>query len=193
MRWLLLTVLIFSTSSFASELAATDHPPGTLKFTPVEFYKFNLGGDSGQYTNWEKLQIAQFDGLATTFEITEIKGKPKDKWASIARVILFGEGEGKSRKMLSVTFTADRKSKEIGAEISRGADSPHHPVDVNLSAGKSIKLSVLVTAPGELTIQVDDLSATIESEFEVKAISVIGSGLDVAFSSFDLLQKAHAK
>lgn len=192
MRWLLMVTLVVSTIALASDPPASAHPPGTLKFTPIELYKFNLGGESGQYTDWERLQIARFDGLATTMEIKEVKGKPKDKWASIARINLYGEGEGKLRKMLSLTFTADRKSKKIEADLWRGGDTPRHPIDVELSAGKPIQLSVLVTAADELTLQIDDLNATVGNDFEVRAIQVIGSGVDVTFSPFNLLQKSPA-
>ena len=192
MRWFLLFAMIGTMNAFASDPPVLEHPPGTLKFSPVEFYKFNLGGESGQYTDWEKQQIAGFEGLSTTIEVKETKGKPKDKWASIARINFYGAGDGKSRKMLSLTFTADRKSQKIAAELWRGGDTPRHPIDVSLTVGKPINFSLVVTAPDECLLSIDDLTSTIKSEFDVKAIQVIGSGLDVTFSSFNLLRKSPA-
>jgi hypothetical protein len=193
MRWLLLFSLILSSGAIASDPPASEQSPETLKFTPLELYKFNLGGESGQYTDWEKLQIHKFDGLSTTIEIKEVKGKPKDKWASIARISMYGEGDEKSRGILSLTFKADRKTGKIEADLWRGGDTPHHPIDVDLVVGKPIQLFVLVTATDEFTLQIDDFTSTIESKFEVKAIRVIGSGVDVTFSPFNLLGKSIAQ
>ena len=190
MRFLLFFALVVISNVFASESIAAEHPPGTLKFSPIEFYTFNLGGESGQYTDWEKLQISRFDGLATTIDIQEIKGKPKDKWASIARINLYGEGEKNARKMLSLIFTGDRKTRKIRAELWRGGDTPRHPIDVELSEGKPINLSLVATATNEFLLSIDDLTATIENEFEVKSIQAIGSGVDVKFSPFNLLEKS---
>lgn len=159
-------------------------------YTVKEHYRFNLGGESGQYTDWERYDLDAFDGLSTTISIDKTYGKPTDKWASLARINLFGPGEGKDRPILSLMFEVDRKDNHAVASIYRGKDKPREAFDAPLAAGKPIKVSMLRNAPGKLQVSLDKASYEIPCEFEVKGIAMIGSGLDVKFEPFNLLKRA---
>ncbi|MBX3697749.1 MAG: hypothetical protein R3F08_12445 [Dokdonella sp.] len=194
MRGLLLVAMVAAASSSASNANQPDSPNDSLKFTPVEFYSFELGGESGQYTAWEKRQISKFEGLSTTIDIQDVKGKPKDRWASIARINLYGEGDEKQRKVLSLTFTADRSTRRVEADIWRGGDTPHLPIGAELKVGKPISFGLYAIAASELALMIDGqtLGTTVKCEFDVKSIRIIGSGMDVRFSPFNLMKKSFA-
>ena len=73
MRNLLFLALTASSMAMAADSSEPASFPDSLKFTPVEFYSFELGGESGQYTAWEKQQISKFDGLSATIDIQEVR------------------------------------------------------------------------------------------------------------------------
>src|SRR5690348_9213640 len=45
------------------------------QFTPGERYRFDLGGEAGEYSEWERSGLAHFDGIATTIRVKAVKGR----------------------------------------------------------------------------------------------------------------------
>ena len=161
----------------------------TPMFQAKEHYRFNLGGESGMYTDWERMDLDGFDGLTTTLNIEKTYGKPGDKWASIARIILFGAGDDKERPQLSFTFVADRKNGQVEASIMRTKDT-REPFDAKLAVGKSFTVSIVPQGTGKLLVAIDKATYEVPSDLDVKAVRVIGSGVDVKFEPFNLLKRA---
>jgi hypothetical protein len=159
------------------------------QFTPAERYRFNLGGESGQYTDWEREDLAHFDGLSTTIHFTAVKGRPSDKWASIARINLFGAGERETRKQVSIILTVDRKTKQVSPALWRGKDRPRPEFEVALSSDEAVDMKILTDTPGQLTISFGESIFRVDSDFDIKAIGVLGSGLDARFDPFVLLRR----
>jgi hypothetical protein len=154
-----------------------------------EHYRFNLGGHSGMYTDWERTDLDGFDGLTTTIKVEKTYGEPADKWASIARINLFGPGEGEHRPSLSFIFSADRKDRHIEATIMRAIDKPRERFDATLAVGKAFNVSIVPHGTGKLLVQIDNAKFEVPVDFDVKGLSVIGSGVDVKFEPFNLLKR----
>jgi hypothetical protein len=161
----------------------------TPTYEAKEHYRFNLGGDSGMYTDWERMDLDGFDGLTTTVSIEKTYGKPGDKWASIARIMLFGAGDDQNRPQLSFTFVADRKNGQIEASIMRSKDT-REAFDAKLAVGKPFTVSIVPQGAGKLLVAIDKATYEVPSDLDVKAVRVIGSGVDVKFEPFNLLKHA---
>lgn len=187
--------------SFAASiaLASIDSMPATpatqvsgsmiADFEPAERYRFALGGESGQYTNAERDGLDHFDGLSTTIHVDEVKGKPGDKWSSLARINLFGPGEGKDRKLVSLFFFIDRTTHRISTEYQRSKDFPRMALQKELSIAKPIEVVILATTPGKLRIGLDGDAFDVDCDLDIKGVSAIGSGVDVLFEPFVMLRR----
>lgn len=164
----------------------TESPPA--RYEAREHYRFNLGGPSGEYTDWERSELDTFGGLTTTITIDKAYGKPTDKWASIARIILSGPGQGKDRPRLSLIAIVDRKDNHVQVVIDRDKDN-REGLDAKLSVGKAFTVGVLPNGPGKLLVSIDKSTYDIPCDFDIKAIGVLGSGVDVKFEPFNLLHR----
>jgi hypothetical protein len=188
---LLLTAfaLVLSFSSLVHAQTTADASAQPQRYEAKEHYRFNLGGDSGQYTDWERLDLDGFDGLTTTILIPKAYGKAGDKWSSLARINLFGPGEGKDRPILSLIIEVDRKDNHADASIYRAKDKPREGFDAKLAVGKPFVVSIVRNAPGKLLVSIDKSNYEVPCEFDVKALSAVGSGVDVKFEPFNLLRR----
>lgn len=162
------------------------------QFTPAERYRFDLGGEAGQYSEWERAGLARFDGLATTIRVRAAKGRRSEKWASIARVDLFGAGDPAARRQLSIILSVDRASGLVSPQLWRGTDLPRAPFKVDLPRGEPVDLKILTDTPGQLTIAFGETIFRIEDDFEITSIGVLASGVDVHFEPFVLLRRVPA-
>jgi hypothetical protein len=189
---LLLTVLTFALSSgfLAHAQASPDTSAQAQRYEVKEHYRFNLGGDSGQYTDWERSDLDGFDGLTTTILIPKAFGKPGDKWSSLARINLFGPGEGKDRPILSLIIEVDRKDNHADASIYRAKDKPREGFDAKLAVGKPFVVTIVRNAPGKLLVSIDKSNYEVPCDFDVRGIGAVGSGVDVKFEPFNLLRHA---
>ena len=191
--------LIGLTFAASIALASIDSMPSTpasqmsgstiADFEPIERYRFALGGESGQYTNAERVGLDHFDGLSTTIHIDEVKGNPGDKWSSLARINLFGPGEGKDRKLVSLFFVIDRTTHRISTEYQRSKDFPRMALQKELSIEKPIEVVILATTPGKLRIDLDGDAFDVDCDLEIKGVSAVGSGVDVLFEPFVMLRR----
>jgi len=188
---LLVASSALATLSNASAVDASSAPATvSQRYEAKEHYRFNLGGPSGEYTDWERQDLASFDGLATKVQIDKTYGKPTDKWASLARINLFGAGSEKDRRILSLMLQADRKSNRIQPAIYRSKDQPQETFDVQFEVGKPIDVTILPGTVGKLMFSLGGKTYEVPCDFEVKALSVLGSGVDVKFEPFNLLRRA---
>jgi len=189
---LVLGLALMAGVAFASnESAAPKSAPQTapkLEFEPAERYRFALGGESGQYTDAERDGIEHFDGLSTTITIEKVYGKPSDKWASIARINLFGPGEGENRKLVSVILTADRKTHHVTTDYKPNKDK-YVALQKDLSIEKAIDLKILAASPGKLLVVLDGDAFEVDCDLDIKGVSLTGSGVDVRFEPFALLRR----
>jgi hypothetical protein len=185
-----LLVLAISSGSLTHAETTPDTSAQPQRYEAKEHYRFNLGGESGQYTDWERTDLDAFDGVATTIEIRKVYGKPTDKWSSLARINLFGPGEGKDRPMLSLLIEVDRKDNHADASIFRSKDKPREGFDAKLFVGKPFTLTIVRNAPGKLLVSLDKASYEVPCEFDVKGIGAVGSGVDVKFEPFNILKRA---
>jgi len=159
------------------------------RYEAKEHYRFNLGGPSGEYTDWERSDLARFEGLATTITIDKTYGKPSDKWASMARIIFFGPGSDKDRPRLSLLIVANRKDNSVEVSIDRGKDKPHEAFDAKLAVGKPFSVTVVPYGPGKLLVSIERTSYQVPYDLDIKGIGVVGSGVDVKFEPFNLLKR----
>ncbi|MGN6519133.1 MAG: hypothetical protein ACTHK2_06890 [Dokdonella sp.] len=159
------------------------------QFTPGERYRFRLGGEAGEYSEWERSGLAHFDGLATTIRVAAVKGRRSGKWASIARIDLYGPGDAGLRPQKSVILSVDRTTQQVSPQLWRGKDLPRAPFNVDLPRGGPIDLKILTDTPGQLTIAFGETIFRIEDDFEITSIGVLASGVDVRFDPFVLLQR----
>ncbi|HEU4662795.1 MAG TPA: hypothetical protein VFS55_02060 [Dokdonella sp.] len=159
------------------------------QFTPSERYRFNLGGDAGQYSEWERTGLARFDGLATTIRVKAVKGRRGAKWASIARIDLYGARDDGRRPQLSIILAVDRATQRVSPELWRGADLPRTPFKVDLPPGEPVDLKILTDTPGQLTIAFGETIFRIENHFEIRSVGVLASGVAARFEPFALLQR----
>jgi len=172
-------------------LHAADKDEGTQTTTyqAKERYRFNLGGPSGEYTDWERYDLEAFEGLTATINIEKTYGKPTDKWASSARINLFGPGTGKDRPVWSFVAIADRKDGHIEATIKRGVDKQPEGFEVKLAVGKPFTVNIVPQGAGKLIVVIDKATFEVPCDFEIKGLSALGSGVDVKFEPFNLLKR----
>ena len=193
----MLTILALTLATALASPVGADSPAAAAtapaRFEVAERLRMNLGGDSGQYTNWARDDLARFDGFSTTVRIDDIHGKPGDKWAASARINLLGAGEGESRARVSLVFMVDRKTRQLSAAWSAGKDLPWKAFDVALSMQKPIEVKVVPDAPGKLHVEIGESIFTVDDDVDIKAIEVSGSGLDVSFVPFLLLRRVDAQ
>lgn len=159
------SIALASIDSIPSAPASQVSGSTIADFEPAERYRFALGGESGQYTNAERNGLDHFDGLSTTIHIDDVKGKPGDKWSSLARINLFCPGAGKDRKLVSLFFVIDRTTHRISTEYERSKDSPRMALQKVLSIEKPIEV------------------------VDIKGVSAVGSGVDVLFEPFVMLRR----
>jgi len=180
-----------ATPAFADSKSNSDSATDgqSQRYQAKEHYRFNLGGDSGFYTDWERLDLDGFDGLATTIKIVKAYGKPSDKWSSLARINLFGPGVGNDRALLSLMILVDRKDNQAAPLIYRSKDKPRESFDINLPVGKPFDVTIVRNAPGTLLFSFDKATFEVPCDFDVKGISAAGSGIDVKFEPFNLLKR----
>ncbi|HEX7916082.1 hypothetical protein [Rudaea sp.] len=163
------------------------------RYEAKEHYRFNLGGDSGQYTDWERLDLDGFDGIAATVQIDKVYGKPTDKWGSIARIAMFGTGTEKERPMFSLMFYVDRKTNTVVPIITHGKNAKEEAFDLKFEVGKPIEFTILPTSPGKLLFGFGKQTFEVPYDFEIKALKVVGSGVDVKFEPFNLLRRVQSR
>lgn len=188
----LFAALCIATLVHADSTKTDEHladAPSSQRYEAKEHYRFNLGGDSGFFTDWEKMDLDRFDGLATTIKIEKAYGKPSDKWASLARINLYGPGAGKDRELLSLIVEVDRKDNKAEPSIYRGKDMPREGFGIKFPVGQPFDVTIIRNAPGKLLFSFDKATFEIPCNFDVKAISAVGSGVDVKFEPFNLLKR----
>ncbi len=156
----------------------------------VERHRMNLGGASGQYTDWERNNIANFAGLRTSIDIQKTHGRPRDKWAAIARVNLHGAKDAAGDSdMLSVVLRADRRSGGLTAIVHHFDAAQPVRLEFDGRVGQAVELSMRMRAVDQLELELDQSRFMVElpTGFRVGSIAVIGSGVDVRFEPFDIL------
>jgi len=188
MRVLLAFALLVLAVACPLHAADKDDTASTQTYQAKEHYRFNLGGASGQYTDWERSDLDGFEGLTATINIEKTYGKPSDKWASIARINLFGPGSGNERPVWSFIVTADRKDGHAEAAIKRDKDQ-QEAFDTKLAVGKPFTVNIVPQGAGKLLVVIDKATYEVPCDFDVKGLSVIGSGVDVKFEPFNLLKR----
>lgn len=159
------------------------------QFTPGERYRFSLGGEAGEYSEWDRSDLAHFDGIATTIRVKAAKGRRSGKWASIARIDLYGQGDAGQRHRKSIILSVDRTTQRVSPQLWRGQDLPRAPFNVDLPRGEPIDLKILTDTPGQLTIAFGETIFRIEDDFAIRSVGVLASGVDVRFEPFVLLQR----
>jgi hypothetical protein len=174
----------------AASIAPAGHGASAVGgFAISERYRANLGGESGEYTDWERMDIDRFDGLATTIHFDAIRGKARDKWSSLARINLFGGGAKDVRPLVSVILAVDRKTHDVLPSLYRGKQEKSETFDISLSADKSIDLKIFHIDQHSLLVIMNEATFDVPVDFDIKAVSVIGSGADVRFEPLDFLRK----
>jgi len=193
MKSLALSLLVFAVSlvTDVARAAAPELPEGLLPagYQVSERHVMNLGGSSGMYTDWQRYDLSPFEGLATMLEIPAVHGKPKDKFAAVTKIRFIAKGDGK-QPWLGVAFMVDRKTERIHPLIQQGDETSR--LDFTFGLKEKIPVSVIWQSPGTLALRVADKTVTIPVPFEIDALAVVGSGLDVSFSPFVILKKAGA-
>lgn len=196
-RWALLMGFAWLAGANASFVTAQDKadaksataPSADVRFEAKEHYRFNLGGPSGEYTDWERSDLDGFEGLATTVTIDKTYGKPGDKWAAIGKIRLLGAGDEKTRRVLALTLYADRKTLHVTPLISLGSGKEDERFDVQYEVGKPINLTILPMSAGKLVFSFDGHGYEVPCDFEIKGIAVVGSGVDIKFDPFNLMRR----
>jgi hypothetical protein len=190
-RTMLVAAACIATSAYgdSTKTGAGAVDAQSQRYEAKEHYRFNLGGDSGFYTDWERLDLDGFDGLTTTIKIEKAYGQPSDKWASLARINLYGPGLGKDRALLSLVVEVDRKDNHADPSIYRSKDKPREGFNIKLPVGKAFDVTIVRNAPGKLLVSFDKATFEVPCDFDVRAISAAGSGIDVRFEPFNLLKR----
>lgn len=156
----------------------------------VERYAMNLGGPSGQYTDWERSGLQGLVGLRATIEIQKTHGRPRDKWNAIARINLSGPGQvGSGAPRLSLMFHADRHSGEVIAVVEPVGSEEGLQLDFASQVGRPIALEMQLQADGTLGLRLDqsDFTIVLPPQFRIDTVRTLGSGVDVRFDPFELL------
>ena len=158
----------------------------------VDRHRMNLGGASGQYTDWERSGIEHFVGVNTTIEIEKTHGRPRDKWAALARVNLSGRKDAAGdAEWLSVAFQANRRNGEIIALFYNIGTKEPNRLEFAGTVGRPIALSMQIRSGQILELTLDDSRFTVElpPHFLVESVVAVGSGVDVSFNPFEILHK----
>jgi hypothetical protein len=150
-----------------------------------EQYRLNLGGEAGYFTDWERMGLTGFRGLTATVYIDEVYGKKTDKWDSIARINLLGAGNASDRRRLSFFFFVDRATRRVTAQ-HRMDEGRTMRLDAPFALKQSIPFSIERKSADILEVSTGDAVYEIPCDFEVAAVQVVGSGVDVRFESFVL-------
>jgi hypothetical protein len=155
-----------------------------------ERYRMVLGAEVGRFNDWEKYDLKRFAGFQAVIGAGNIRGKPKDTWASVARVNLIGAGEGKSRPVAAFVLKFDRKTHAPLAYLNRSGSDKAEAFQITLPADKPIRVSVVVNRPGKMLVRIEGAPFEVNLPFEVTGISVVASGLDAVFEPFEILRRA---
>lgn len=156
----------------------------------VEQHRMNLGGPSGQYTDWQRSGLEGFAGLRATIEIQRTHGRPRDKWSALARINLFDVATGDAeRLMFSLILVADRRTDRVSAAVVPVGGGDQLGLAFEGAVGQPIEVELRMTANDELSLAVGDSRFTVELPpgFRVDTVSAVGSGVDVKFDPFELL------
>lgn len=156
----------------------------------VEQHRMNLGGPSGQYTDWGRSGLEGFAGLRATVEIQRTHGRPRDKWSALARINLFDVATGDAEpRMFSLMLVADRRTERVSAVVVPIGGGEQLGLAFEGTVGQPIGVELRMTAKDELSLAVGDSRYTVElpSGFRVDTVSAVGSGVDVRFDPFELL------
>jgi len=177
-------------SGDASSAAAVAVPQsGQIRYEARERYRFNLGGPSGEFTDWERYDLSSFGGLATTVKIDKVHGKPGDKWSAMGRISLVGAGEKSQRQRISLVLYADRSNSRITPLIELPGEKAAQKFDAQFEVGKPIVLSIVPGSSGKLVYSLDGHTYVVPCNFEIKSISIVGSGVDISFDAFSLMRR----
>lgn len=155
----------------------------------VEQHRMNLGGPSGQYTDWGRSGIEGFVGLRATVEIQRTHGRPRDKWSALARINLSDVATGDAeRLMFSLILVADRRTDRVSAVVVPVGGGEQLGLAFEGAVGQPIEVELRMTAEDELSLAVGDSRFTVELPpgFRVDTVSAVGSGVDVKFDPFEL-------
>lgn len=158
----------------------------------VERYAMNLGGPSGQYTDWQRSGLQGLVGVRATIEIQKTHGRPRDKWNAVARVNLSGPGQdGGDVPRLSVIFHADRRSGEVIAVVEPVGSEEGLKLDFASEVGRPIALEIRLLPDDALSLRLDQSDFTVELPrgFRIDTVRTLGSGVDVRFDPFELLMR----
>ncbi len=158
----------------------------------VDRHRMNLGGASGQYTDWERSGIEHFVGVNATIEIEKTHGRPRDKWAALARVNLYGRKDAAGdAEWLSVALQANRRNGQIIAIFYNIDTKEPNYLEFSGAVGRPIALSMQIRPGQILELTLDDSHFTVElpPHFLVESVVAVGSGVDVSFNPFEILYK----
>ena len=151
----------------------------------TEQYRLNLGGQAGYFTDWERTGLTGFSGLTATVYVDEVYGKKSDKWDSIGRINLLGAGNASDQRRLSFFFYVDRATKRVTSK-HRMDDGQMMQLDVPFALKQAIPFSIERKSAGLLEVSTGDAVYEVLCDFEVAAVQVVGSGVDVRFEPFVL-------
>ena len=182
-------VILTATVAFAEDTASvpSDLVPDGYRVT--ERHSFNLGAQSGSYTDWHRYDLASFDGFATVIEVPQIYGKPKDKWAAVVKIQFFVHGQ-MEKPSFALLFMADRKTERIHALVERGDDISRF--DVTFGLRERVQVVVTPQSAEKLEVRIGDTKIEMPAPIQIEGIALIGSGLDVTFEPFTMLGKKSA-
>ena len=177
--------LLIMTSAFAADSSSV--PPDLVPdgYRVTERHGFNLGAESGSYTDWHRYDLESFEGLATVLEIPLIYGKAKDKWAAIAKIRFLTSDNEKAS--FALVFMADRKTKQIHALFEHGDEL--NRFDVTFALKDRVQVVVTRSAPDKLEARIGSTRIEIPAPHRIDEIALAGSGLDVTFEPFVMLGK----
>lgn len=171
--FLLLAAFAASPAGSASQPAASHE----------DRYRFNLGGQSGYFTDAEIYGIKGFRAVRTTIKVSEVHGKPRDKWAALVRINLLGVDAGGDRPMFSLVLQYDRKTRIPTAIVHRPSAKPG-AIDIDLLGGVPIDLELETTGPGVVRVSFGDEHADVPIGFDVHDVQVVASGVDALLDPF---------
>lgn len=175
----------FGAGALACSLALAQ--PLAAQEPAVERHRMNLGGPSGQYTDWGRSGIEGFAGLRATVEIQRTHGRPRDTWSALARINLSDVATGDAGPpMLSLILVADRRTDAISAVVAPVGGGERIGLQFKGAVGQPIQVEFRMTGNDELSLGVGDSRYTIELPpgFRVDTVTAVGSGVDVSLDPF---------
>lgn len=177
--------LLMGTSAFAADSRSV--PPDLVPdgYRVTERHGFNLGAESGSYTDWHRYDLPSFEGLATVLEIPRIYGKAKDKWAATAKIRFLSSD--KEQASFALVFMADRKTSQIHALFEHGDELSRF--DVTFALKERVQVVVTRSAPDKLEARIGNTRIEIPVPHRIDEVALAGSGLDVTFEPFVMLGK----